>query len=59
MVASLVIVLPGVTIGRAAVVGTGSVVSSDVPNSMVVAAIPARLIGQSPDLAYRHVPSAL
>jgi len=39
-----VIVLPGVNIGRFAVVGAGSVVTKDVPDYAVVAGNPARLI---------------
>ena len=39
-----VVVLPGVTIGRGAVVGANSVVSQDVPPLHVVAGQPARTI---------------
>ena len=39
-----VIVLPGVTIGNDAVVGAGSVVTSDVPSRSVIAGNPARII---------------
>lgn len=39
-----VIVLPGVTVGRNAVVGAGAVVTRDVPANMVAAGNPARLI---------------
>ena len=38
------ILLPGVTIGRNAVVGAGAVVSRDVPANAVVAGNPARVI---------------
>ena len=38
------ILLPGVTIGRNAVVGAGAVVTRDVPSNMVVAGNPARVI---------------
>ena len=37
-----VIILPGVTIGRAVVIGAGAVVTQDVPAGTVVAGIPAR-----------------
>lgn len=39
-------VLPGVTIGRGAVVGTGSVVTKDVPAFAVVAGVPAKVVQQ-------------
>jgi maltose O-acetyltransferase len=38
------ILLPGVTIGRNAVVGAGAVVTRDVPTNTVVAGNPARVI---------------
>ena len=39
-----VIILPGVTVNEGAVVGAGSVVTSDVPKCAVVAGNPARVI---------------
>lgn len=38
------IIMPGVTIGDGAVVGAGSVVTKDVPDRMIVAGNPARII---------------
>ena len=40
------VVLPGVTIGRWALVGAGAVVTRDVPDQALVAGNPARLIGR-------------
>jgi galactoside O-acetyltransferase len=36
-------ILPGVTIGRGSVVGTGAVVTRDVPPFCVVSGVPARV----------------
>jgi len=42
-------VLPGVTVGRGAVVAAGAVVTHDVPPCTVVAGIPAREVARRPD----------
>jgi UDP-2-acetamido-3-amino-2,3-dideoxy-glucuronate N-acetyltransferase len=39
------IVLPNVTVGRFAMVGSGAVVSKDVPHQGLVVGVPARLVG--------------
>lgn len=39
-----VTVLPGVTVGENAIVGAGSVVTKDVPDGMIVAGVPARIV---------------
>lgn len=40
------IILPGVTVGKGAVVAAGSIVTHDVPPGMVVAGVPAREVQQ-------------
>ena len=41
-------ILPGVTIGRGALIGAGSVVTRDVPPYAVVAGVPARVMRERP-----------
>ncbi len=45
-IAARAIILPGVTIGKGAVVGAGSVVTRDVPDNVIVAGNPAKEIGR-------------
>ena len=45
-IAARAVVLPGVTIGRGAVVAAASVVTRDVPPGVIVAGSPSRVIGQ-------------
>ena len=52
--ASRATVLPGVKIGRGAVVACGAVVTKDVPEMAIVAGVPAKVIGhRNCDLNYR------
>jgi galactoside O-acetyltransferase len=44
-----VVILPGVTIGKGAIVGAGAVVTEDVPAFAVVAGVPARVLRQRTD----------
>lgn len=48
-IASRATVLPGVTIGRGAVVASCAVVTKDVPPLAIVAGVPAKIIGQRED----------
>lgn len=45
-IASRVTILPGVHIGRGAVVACGAVVTKDVPERAIVGGVPARIIGK-------------
>ena len=50
------IVLPGVTIGRGAIVASGSVVTKDVEPYAVVGGIPARKIGERTEHEFTYTP---
>ena len=43
------VVLPGVTIGRGAVIGAGAVVTKDIPDHAIALGIPARVVGHRGD----------
>jgi len=45
-IATRVTILPGVTIGKGAVVACNSVVTKDVPSMAIVGGVPAKIIGQ-------------
>lgn len=50
-------ILPGITIGRSALIGAGSVVTSDVPPYAIVVGNPARIsgyVGQNEDVVATH-----
>jgi acetyltransferase-like isoleucine patch superfamily enzyme len=46
-VGSGAIIMCGVTVGEAAIVGAGAVVTHDVPAHAIVAGVPARIIGEA------------
>ena len=50
------IILPGVTIGRGAVVASGAVVTKDVPEFTVVGGVPARVIGKRDERELSYEP---
>lgn len=50
------VILPGVTIGRGAVIASGAVVTKDVPPYAVVGGIPAKVIGHRRETDFRYVP---
>ena len=52
-----VIVLPGVSIGDRAVVGTGSVVTRSVPDNGIAVGNPARVVRTRAQVDYEYVPS--
>jgi acetyltransferase-like isoleucine patch superfamily enzyme len=54
-----IVVMPGVSIGNYAVIGTGSVVTHDVPEYAVVAGNPARVVKERARIEYTYVPTTL
>ena len=47
--------MPGVTIGKGAIVAGGSVVTKDVPEGVIVGGNPAKIIGSVEELAKRRI----
>jgi maltose O-acetyltransferase len=50
------IILPGVKIGKCAIVASGAVVTKDVPDYAIVGGIPAKIIGQREKKEYKYTP---
>lgn len=48
------IILPGIKIGKGAVVASGAIVTKDVPDYAIVAGIPAKVIGQREIKDYQY-----
>ena len=48
------IILPGVTIGKGAIVASGAIVTKDVPDYAIVAGIPAKIVGQRDIKDYQY-----
>ena len=45
------VILPGVTVGKGAIVGAGAVVNRDVPPYAIVAGVPAKVLRERPESA--------
>ena len=54
VIGASVTILPGITIGKNAMVGAGSVVTKDVPDNMLMRGNPAQIIGHRPKKRHPH-----
>lgn len=55
-ICSRAIILPGVTIGKGAVVASGAVVTKDVPPFAIVGGVPAKIIGYRDIKNFQYIP---
>jgi acetyltransferase-like isoleucine patch superfamily enzyme len=55
-ICSRAIILPGVKIGKCAVVASGAVVTKDVPPYAIVGGVPAKIIGERTKKEYKYNP---
>lgn len=53
-VCSRSIILPGIKIGKGAVVASGAIVTKDVPEFAVVAGVPAKIVGTRTEQEYKY-----
>lgn len=53
-VCSRSIILPGVKIGKGAIVASGAIVTKDVPNYAIVGGVPAKIIGYREEKDYQY-----
>jgi acetyltransferase-like isoleucine patch superfamily enzyme len=53
VIATMVVLLPGVTVGSRSLVGAHSLVSRDVPSGMVAAGVPARVVSDAREISMR------
>jgi UDP-3-O-[3-hydroxymyristoyl] glucosamine N-acyltransferase len=57
IVATMAVVLPGVSIGQHALVAASACVGKDVPNGMIAAGVPSRIIGETSKIKLKGFPN--
>ena len=55
MIGSGSIILPGTTIGRGCLIGSGTVVRGNIPDNAIVMGSPGRLVGDTRNLIRTHL----
>jgi acyl-[acyl carrier protein]--UDP-N-acetylglucosamine O-acyltransferase len=56
IVATMSVILPGVSIGSHALVAASACVAKDVPNGMIAAGVPAKIIGETSKIKLKNLP---